>query len=216
MKYKKLLIVSTSFIIVFLVIVYGFRTSDSFLGHISSKIINGNTINLHFRNVVLNDVKIITVSENQQLVIFEKGKQINTIEKEVYGPFTFDIQISKNLVIKTGHWKTVSWGAHDYSISVIKKNVGYDFSFEADGPDYTKIQCTYDVNGKMHGKYLAYYRNGNIEVKSNYSHGKLNGRQTYFYKNGKVRVSENWYNDTIKGDFNFVKKVIKRTPSNNN
>ncbi len=201
-------------IVVFLVFVYGFRTSDSIFGHFSSKVINGNTINLDLRNVAVNDFKISTISENKRLVIFEKGMQVNKIEKDVYGPFTFEIQIRKGLTINSGHWKTVCWGAHDYSISVIENKKGYDFTFEADGPDYIKTHCAYDQNGKMHGKYLAYYSNGNLEVRRNYNHGKLNGQQTYFYENGKIRVSENWYNDTIKGDFHFVEKVKELTPSN--
>lgn len=209
MKNKKLLIISSSLVLVFLVIVFGFRTSDSLLGHISSKIINGNTINLHLRNVAIHDFKISTLSENRRIVIFEKGMQVNKIEKDVYGPFTFEIQIKKGLTINAGHWKTVNWGAHDYSISLIDNKIGYDLTFEADGPDYRKIKCAYDLNGKMHGMYLSYFSNGNLEEEKNYNHGKLNGRQTYFYENGKIRVSENWYNDTIKGDFHFVKKLKK-------
>jgi antitoxin component YwqK of YwqJK toxin-antitoxin module len=61
----------------------------------------------------------------------------------------------------------------------------------------------------MHGQYLSYYRNGNLEGKSNYNHGKLNGLKTYYNENGKIRISENCYNDTLKGDFHFVEKVIK-------
>lgn len=91
---------------------------------------------------------------------------------------------------------------------MVENKKGYDFSFEADGPDYTKIHCAYDQNGKMHGKYLSFYSNGNLEVRSNYNHGKLNGQQTYFYENGKIRVSENWYNDTLKGDFHKESKKI--------
>jgi hypothetical protein len=103
MKNKKLLIISSSLIIIFLVIVFGFRTSNSILGHISSKIINGNTINLHLRNVAENEFKISTISENRRLIIFEKGMQVNKIEKNVYGPLTFEIQIKKGLTIKSGH-----------------------------------------------------------------------------------------------------------------
>ena len=209
MKNKKLIIIASTLIVIFLVIVYGFRTSDSVLGRLSSKFINGNRIDLHFKNVPLNDVKVITESEDNRIVIFEKGKQINKIEKDVYGPFTFYIQIKKDIIINSGHWKTINWGAHDYSISLNRTKSGYDFTFIADGPNFTKTICSYDQLGKLHGQYLSYYRNGNIEVKSNYNRGKLNGRQTYYYENGKIRVSENWTNGSIKSDFHFVEKVKK-------
>jgi antitoxin component YwqK of YwqJK toxin-antitoxin module len=189
--------------------VYGFRTSDSIFGHISSKIINGNRVYLNFRNVPINDVKVITESENHRIIIFENGKQINKIEKDVYGPFAFFIQINKNLIINSGHWKTINWGAHDYSISLTGTKSGYDFTFIADGPNYSKIICSYDQNGKKHGKYTSYFRNGKAEVISRYNHGKRDGKQTYFYEDGKIRVSNNWYNDTIKGDFNVINKVVK-------
>lgn len=198
MKNKKLILFASSLIGIFLVIVYGFRTSDSVLGLLSSKVINGNRIDLDFRNVPLNDVKVITESEDNRIVIFEKGRQINKIEKNVYGPFRFYIQIKKDLIIHSGHWKTVNWGAHDYSISLNRTKRGYDFTFVADGPNYTKTICSYDEKGRMHGKYRSFFQNGKVEEICKYNHGKLNGTRTLFYENGKIRVSENWHNDTLK------------------
>lgn len=198
MKYKKPLIISTVLIAVFMFLLYAFRTSDSLLGHISSKLINGNSISLHFRNISPNSIKISSVSEDSRTIIFENGLQINSIEKDVYGPFYFEIKLSKDLKFDAGHWKTVCWGAHDYSISLIKNKNGYNLTFEADGPNYTKIDCSYDLLGKLHGQYLSYYENGNLGEKSNYNHGKIDGRRTFYYENGQTRVSEIWKNGILK------------------
>jgi antitoxin component YwqK of YwqJK toxin-antitoxin module len=196
MKYKKVIILFSFLFILFFAIVSIFRTSDSLLGHISSKVINGNTIKLHFTNI--NKFSISTISENCRTLIFKNHKLVNKIEKDVYGPFYFEITFKNNLKVTLGHWKFVNWGAHSYSISAVNKKVGYYFTFEADGPDYTKINCSYDLKGKKHGQYVSYYRNGNKELKSFYNHGKLNGKETFYNENGKIRVIQEWKNGVLK------------------
>jgi hypothetical protein len=175
MKFEKLALIVLSSAVVVLCLLRSFRTSDSILGHISSKIMNGNTIHLHFRHIEMSHVKITTVSEDHRILLFDKFRQVNPIEEDVYGPFRFEILLPSGITLTTGHWKKVCWGAHAYSIEVIKSNKGYNLTFEADGPDYTKIKCTYDAAGKAHGPYVSYYRNGKPELKWFYNHGTLKG-----------------------------------------
>ena len=55
------------------------------------------------------------------------------------------------------------------------------------------------VRGKLHGEYLQWYNNGQLEKKEFYVHDKQEGEFLYFYKNGKRERVSNFKNGRLHG-----------------
>lgn len=52
-----------------------------------------------------------------------------------------------------------------------------------------------------HGSFEAFYENGAIQEKSEYSNGGLQGKRTIFYANGNVEVEEQYVDNVLEGIF---------------
>ena len=57
----------------------------------------------------------------------------------------------------------------------------------------------YYLNGKQDGKWISFYKNGNIKSIINWKDGKLNGKAYEYYENGKVLREETYVNGEANG-----------------
>jgi hypothetical protein len=55
--------------------------------------------------------------------------------------------------------------------------------------------------GKRQGKWLEYYENGQLKLKSNYKNGEYEGEQLGYYKNGQLWVKINYKDGKLEGEF---------------
>jgi len=55
------------------------------------------------------------------------------------------------------------------------------------------------LNGKIHGSYEKFYRDGNIELKTNYTNGEIHGSYEKFYRDGNIGLKTNYTNGKIDG-----------------
>ena len=56
-------------------------------------------------------------------------------------------------------------------------------------------------NGKLNGNYTAYFKNGNIRRKGEYSKGMYNGKWEQWTEEGKKLYEVHYKNDTLCGSF---------------
>ena len=59
------------------------------------------------------------------------------------------------------------------------------------------------VNGKRHGSFIEYYRNGQIKKDCNYINGKRHGFYKTYYDNGNLKNQLHYNNDTLDEDERF-------------
>lgn len=52
-----------------------------------------------------------------------------------------------------------------------------------------------------HGSYEAFYDDGKLREKSNYSNGKYSGKRTIYYSNGNIEIEEVYVDDQLEGPF---------------
>jgi antitoxin component YwqK of YwqJK toxin-antitoxin module len=63
---------------------------------------------------------------------------------------------------------------------------------------------TYDidyVNGKMHGKYMKYHRNGQIQTELNYVDGKIIGKTYSYHEDGSIATECTYVDGKIEGKY---------------
>jgi antitoxin component YwqK of YwqJK toxin-antitoxin module len=56
-------------------------------------------------------------------------------------------------------------------------------------------------NGKNHGKYTSYYKNGQIRVDIAYQNGKRHGKYIEYYENGQLCINTTYQNDQMHGKY---------------
>ena len=56
-------------------------------------------------------------------------------------------------------------------------------------------------NGLLHGKALAWYKNGQLKRKGSYSNGKLSGPWEFWDEKGNKTLEANYENDELNGSF---------------
>jgi antitoxin component YwqK of YwqJK toxin-antitoxin module len=61
-------------------------------------------------------------------------------------------------------------------------------------------KCTY-VHGQRHGEFVSYWNNGQVWVKCNYVDGKLNGEFVSYYEDGEVNVKFNYFDGKPHGEY---------------
>ncbi|PID35740.1 MAG: hypothetical protein CR993_08280 [Rhodobacterales bacterium] len=55
-------------------------------------------------------------------------------------------------------------------------------------------------NGEPHGKYIAYFGNGQKEKERNNNNGELDGIQYEWFENGQLKIQENYKNGILEGE----------------
>lgn len=92
-----------------------------------------------------------------------------------------------------------------YSFILIKKEGIYD---DENGKKYSyfpfsdKIESEYYLeNGKLHGKFKVFYKNGNLKRVGNYTNGKENGSFKEFNEEGLLEAEYNMKNGSLEGTF---------------
>lgn len=159
------------------------RNTDSILTRISNIVNVNNKLDLKFRNIDSNKIRISWTSEDsKEKVIFEHQEKIAKIGYN-YGPNTFNFYYDGKLISTVSQFKKNNWHSHDYSIELIKDEEKFRLLFVANGPDYRKCILNFK-DGVYEGKQVYYYDEQNIELISNYKNGKKHGLEQGFYKNG--------------------------------
>jgi antitoxin component YwqK of YwqJK toxin-antitoxin module len=64
----------------------------------------------------------------------------------------------------------------------------------------TKYDIDY-VNGKLHGKYIKYHRNGQIQTYLNYVDGKIIGKTYSYYEDGSIETECIYIDGKIEGEY---------------
>ena len=89
---------------------------------------------------------------------------------------------------------SVSWSKDvDYTDLVTRDGLWYEkitdkpFTGNVIGDIQGKI-----INGKEEGKWLFYYVNGQLWMKTNYKDGKREGEELEYYENGKLKKTYIW------------------------
>lgn len=59
------------------------------------------------------------------------------------------------------------------------------------------------VGGERHGKWLAWYENGNLWSSADYKNGKEHGSNVVYYENGQVRYTKEHINGVANGLWQF-------------
>ncbi len=82
----------------------------------------------------------------------------------------------------------------------IRTNLTEEITIYYDKSD--SIQEKYSlINGfRMHGPYIKYHLNGNIDIKCNYNTGVLDGEYLVYYPSGNVRLSRYFVNGQAQGE----------------
>lgn len=69
-------------------------------------------------------------------------------------------------------------------------------------PDGKTVYLKSDfVNGKQHGEYIEYLKNGRINYKRSYSNGRENGEWIEYFNDGKIRKKSNYKNGKLHGEW---------------
>jgi antitoxin component YwqK of YwqJK toxin-antitoxin module len=56
-----------------------------------------------------------------------------------------------------------------------------------------QIQASFK-DGKLHGKWVMYYENGQLWIKENYVNGERHGESVQYHENGQLKSKENYVN----------------------
>jgi hypothetical protein len=182
-----------------LILKYGFRNSDSLLGHISNTVFNNNGFELNCTGLDKSEVNVIWSGEQHtKTILVSSGKQINDVPYE-YGPNRFDVRLPNGVAFQVGHFKTRNWDPHDYTIDLKKDLSGYKITFIADGGDFEHSEQQFDLNGKLNGLSCSYYKNGNLSTRRTYIHGLQEGQSKFYFENGTIRVTDDFLHGKLNG-----------------
>jgi hypothetical protein len=201
MKKKWLVVFLLTVLGAFLVLKYGFRHSDSFMGRISVMLFeDANSFTLETSGIDPIEIEIVWSTQWGKRKLVESGIQVAGTGNE-YGPNGFIVSIRDTIVFKLGHWKTNRWNAHDYEIVVRQDTNGYAVSFLAEGPNYDRTEQHYNFSGELEGVYRSYYENGNLSFEGVYLNGRPDGVIKYYFENGSVRATNEYHDGKANGDF---------------
>jgi antitoxin component YwqK of YwqJK toxin-antitoxin module len=67
------------------------------------------------------------------------------------------------------------------------------------------VSATYENNsaGKRHGKEMAYFPDGQVQMERYWSNGKLNGENKHYHRNGQLYYNEIYANGNKSGTWSF-------------
>lgn len=67
-----------------------------------------------------------------------------------------------------------------------------------------KIEGSYNKDGERSGKWISYYRNGNVWAEATYRNGEEYGTKTVYYENGKVYYTGEMKDGKRTGEWKFT------------
>lgn len=133
--------------------------------------------------------------------------------KKKWGPLIGGLLIG--IVIFTMSFKHV---VHSIDVSD-RNNIIYENSIDTplsgtleiyyENSDTLKSSITY-IKGIPYGKYILYYRNGEISEKGHYKKGALHGKYSVYYENGKIREKGHYKHGKLDGKIKFYDENGKK------